>query len=75
MATDNRGHVSILQDGVNGFLVHVGDHEKMAQRVLELAENSQMREQFAGADISEFGVDVITKKIYDTLNQVERLRS
>ena len=75
VATNNRGHVSVIDDGVNGFLVQVGDSEKMAQRVLELAENSKMREQFAGANISEFGVDVITKKIYETLNQVERLHS
>ncbi len=75
VATNNRGHVSIIEDGVNGFLVSLGDSEKMAERVLELAENEQLRMQFAGADITEFGVDVITKKIYETLDQLEGLRS
>lgn len=75
VATDNRGHVSIIQDGVNGFLVHVNESEKMAERVLELAANESLRRTFAGADISRFGVDVITKKIYETLNGFEGLHS
>ena len=75
VATDNRGHLSILKDGVNGFIVHVGDSEKMAERVLELAENEPLRRQFAGADITEFGVDVVPRIIFETLDQVEGLHS
>lgn len=71
VATDNRGHVSIIEDGVNGYLVHVGDADTMAARVMKLAGDPQLRERFVSADISEFGVDAIVRKIYETLDQVE----
>lgn len=71
VATDNRGHVSVIRDGENGFLVPVGDHEKMAQRVLELADNVQLRKQFAKADITQYGIDVVPGRICDVLLQVK----
>ena len=70
VATVNRGHVSVIEDGVNGYLVHVGDDEAMAARVLELAKNPQLRERFVSADISGYDVNVIVRKIYETLDQV-----
>ncbi|MBQ6858623.1 MAG: glycosyltransferase family 4 protein [Clostridia bacterium] len=71
VATDNRGHVSVIRDGENGFLVHVGDYEKMAQRVLELSADAQLREKFAQAEIAQYGTDVVPGRICDVLMQVK----
>lgn len=70
VATDNRGHVPIIRHGENGYLVHVGESGKMAQRVLELAENPQIREKFAQADISRYGAEAVSKRIAEILKRV-----
>lgn len=70
VATDNRGHVPIIRDGENGFLVHVDESEKMAQRVLELAANPQLRRKFAQSDVGRFGAEAVTQQIVDILRRV-----
>lgn len=70
VATDNRGHVPIIRDGENGYLVHVGESGKMARRVLELAEHPEIRERFAGEDVSRFGTEAVTRKILEILSRV-----
>lgn len=70
VATDNRGHVPIIRDGENGFLVHVGESGKMAQRVLELADDPQLRKTFASTDVSRFGAEAVTQQIVDILSRV-----
>ncbi len=69
VATDNRGHVPILRDGENGFLVHVNDSEKMAQRVLEIAENPQLRDRLTHGDVSRFSADAVSQQIYEILKR------
>ena len=69
VATDNRGHVPILRDGENGFLVHINDSETMAQRVLEIAENPQLREKLTHSDVSRFSADAVSQQIYEILKQ------
>ena len=70
VATDNRGHVPIIRDGENGYLVHIGESGKMAQRVLELAEHPEIRERFEQADISRFGTESVTRKIVEILSRI-----
>lgn len=70
VATDNRGHVPIIRDGENGFLVHIGESEKMAQRVLELAEHPEICARFAQADISRYSADAVSRQIYEILKRV-----
>jgi len=70
VSTDNRGHVPIIRDGENGYLVHVDESEKMAQRVLELAEHPEICQRFAAADISGFGTEAVTRQIVDVLSRV-----
>lgn len=70
VATDNRGHVPIIRDGENGFLVHVGESGKMARRVLELTENPQLREQFVREDLSRFGAERVAQQIIEILYRV-----
>ena len=70
VATDNRGHVPIIRDGENGFLVHAGDSERMAQRVLQLAGDAQLRRRMTGQDVSAYSADVVTRQIYEILSRV-----
>ncbi|MBE5798424.1 MAG: glycosyltransferase family 4 protein [Clostridiales bacterium] len=70
VATDNRGHVPIIRDGENGFLVHVNDSEKMAQRVIALLDDPQLREQIAGCDVSRYSAHAVSEKIYNILKRV-----
>jgi glycosyltransferase involved in cell wall biosynthesis len=39
----------IIEDGVEGFLVHPRDHQKYAQRILEVLENQKMQQEFGTA--------------------------
>jgi len=70
VATDNRGHVPIIRDGENGFLVHVGESEKMAQRVLQIAADPQLREAFAQQDLSCYGAQAVAARICEILKQL-----
>ncbi|MBT2635501.1 glycosyltransferase family 4 protein [Bacillus sp. ISL-26] len=46
IATDNRGHREIIQDGVNGFLVSLGDSESFADRIEQLYRSPDLRKAF-----------------------------
>lgn len=70
VATDNRGHVPILRDGENGFLVHVGESEKMAQRVLEIREKAQLREKLTHVDVSRYSARAVAEQIYEILKRI-----
>jgi len=70
VATDNRGHVPIIRDGENGFLVHVNDSETMARRVLEIAEDPQLRQRLTHGDVSQYSAQAVSRQIYEILKQV-----
>ena len=42
VATDNRGHRTIVKDGENGFLAALNDEEKFAKRILELINDKEL---------------------------------
>ena len=70
VATNNRGHRMIIRDGENGFLVRVGDSEKMAERILELVSNPDLRTRFSHMDVRHFGADIVSEQIVDILERV-----
>lgn len=70
VATDNRGHVPIIRDGENGFLVHVNDSDKMAARVLEIAGDAQLREKLSHHDVSQYSAQAVAEQIYGILKKV-----
>jgi glycosyltransferase involved in cell wall biosynthesis len=39
----------VIEDGMEGFLVHPADHKKYAQRILELLEHPKMQREFGTA--------------------------
>lgn len=70
VATDNRGHVPIIRDGENGFLVHIGDSEAMARRVLEMLGDAQLRERLAHSDVSRYSAEAVSARLCDILDEV-----
>lgn len=47
VATDcNFGPREIIKDGYNGFLVKIGDYKTMAERIIELLKNEELRKNF-----------------------------
>lgn len=46
IATVNRGHVTIIRDGENGFLVEIDDEELFAERIVQLIEEKEIRQRF-----------------------------
>ena len=69
IATDNRGHRMIIEDGVNGFLVPVNDYRAMANRVAELMDDSEEYDKYAHQDVTRFDANVIAEEIADKLEE------
>jgi len=49
VASDIGWAPEVIQDGVNGYLVHPQEHEKFAMRIFELLENEQKRTQIGNS--------------------------
>ena len=71
VATNNRGHATIIRDGENGLLVKLNDVSTFVKGVLELKNNPSKASQLAdtaSTEIEKYSSDVITKKIVCILN-------
>ncbi|NLJ49717.1 MAG: glycosyltransferase family 4 protein [Candidatus Atribacteria bacterium] len=55
VATDIRGNRDLVEDGVNGYLVKLGDVEGLANSIIKLAEDDDLRKQMGkkGQEIIE----------------------
>ena len=72
VATDNRGHRMIVEDGVHGFLVPVDDADAMAKRVAELMDDPDVYAKYAHQDAAKFDAEVIAEELADRLEEVCR---
>jgi len=64
VATNNGGQTDFVEDGVNGFLVDVGDSKKMAERISYIAQDQSVQEnmqQQNSSKIKEFSTEKICK--------------
>ncbi len=62
VAYDNRGHRSIIKDGVNGYLIKNGDHAYMSDRVFYLMKNADEYSRISKASIEragDFGINSV----------------
>lgn len=46
VATMNRGHRELIQDGVNGFIIKVNDSQGLKNRILELLVDKKYMKRF-----------------------------
>ena len=51
VATANNGNAEMISDGINGFLVPVGDVKLMAKRVVTLLQEGEMRQAMRSANV------------------------
>ena len=68
VATNNRGHREIIQDGVNGFLVDVNDVDAMADRVKQLIHDEALRKQMTGFDVEKYDCNRVAETLYSLIN-------
>jgi glycosyltransferase involved in cell wall biosynthesis len=56
----------VIEEGVEGFLVHPKDHKKYAQRILELLDHPQMQADFGTAArkkvVAQFSMEVVAQQ-------------
>ena len=49
VATNVRGNCDLVEDGVNGYLVHLGNPYSLADAILKLVRNPELAQQFGKA--------------------------
>jgi glycosyltransferase involved in cell wall biosynthesis len=64
----------VIDDTVNGFLVHPQDHENYAKKIIQLLENEALRHQF-GIEarkkiIQKFSIEVVAKQSADFYKKI-----
>lgn len=64
IATKNRGHEMIINDGENGYIVELNDTKKLADRVTELIHNTDIREKYSSNDVSKYDCNSIAEELY-----------
>lgn len=72
IATKNRGHVTIIRDGKNGFLVDLDDEELFAKRILQLIEDKELRQKFVECGNREkdrYSSDTVVSEIKKILEE------
>lgn len=72
VATRNRGHETIIRDGVNGFLVELGDTKYFARKILQVINDNELRKKFIEAGIADkekFSSEAALKNIKMILKQ------
>lgn len=65
VATATTGAKEIIQDGVNGFLVPIGDAQKLAEKILELLNNPEL-----AREMGERGRKMALEKYSDNTDKI-----
>lgn len=72
VATNNRGHETIIRDGENGFLVTIGDIDTFANRILLLIHDKCLRKKFVRVcndEKSKYSSEVAVANIKSILSE------
>ena len=66
VTTNSVGCKEVVDDGINGFLVPIKDSKSLAERIKNLANNYELRENMGKASrekaLNEFDVKVIVEQ-------------
>jgi glycosyltransferase involved in cell wall biosynthesis len=76
VASDIGWASEIIEDSVEGFLVHPKNHKEYAAKVLELLGNNELRNQF-GVEArrkveQKFGIEIVAKQSVDYYQKVNK---
>ena len=79
VASDIGWAAEIIEDSVEGFLVHPKNHNLFADRILELLDNQKLRNQF-GIEarkkvVQKFSIEVVAKQSADFYNKISNEKS
>lgn len=69
VATRNRGHVSIIQEAVNGYLIDVGDCDAMAERICQIMMENKLH-PVGIEQIEKYDSDVIVNEIITQIKEI-----
>lgn len=47
ICTDIRGNNELIEDGINGFLIHDGEVERLKNKIITLIEDDELRSQIS----------------------------
>ena len=50
--------------------VHIGDSEAMARRVIEIADDPQLRARLTHGDVSRYSAEAVTARLCEILGEV-----
>lgn len=76
VATDVRGNRDLVRNGENGFLVPVGDHRAMADRIVTLIENPDLMDKFRKESLSavkKYSTDSVINQLVDIYKDLNLL--
>ena len=68
VATYNRGHSTIIRDGIEGYLVNIGDSVEMAQKVCQIIENNQLI-GISSEELLKYDESVIVEEIINYVSK------
>ena len=79
VASDIGWAAEIIEDSVEGFLVHPKNHDLFADRILELLNNQKLRDQF-GIEarkkvVQKFSIEVVAKQSADFYKKISNEKS
>jgi glycosyltransferase involved in cell wall biosynthesis len=79
VASDIGWAAEIIEDSVEGFLVHPKNHNLFADRILELLNNQKLRDQF-GIEarkkvVKKFSIEVVAKQSADFYKKISNEKS
>lgn len=70
VATDNRGHKTIIKNGENGFLVSLEGEEEFADRVISLSKDKKLKESLvekAYSEVYKYTSEAVLKELIKIL--------
>lgn len=70
VASRNRGHITVIRNGENGFLVDSAD--EMAQKVLKIIDDVSLKDKFSHLDVSMYDAENVAEEIVNTIEGIIR---
>ncbi len=67
VATNNRGHVDIIKDGENGFLVDIGDDKRMAEIIEDIIDRRVDIDRYKTHDVERFDSKKVAQSLYNEI--------